>query len=112
MPQMTGRIPVDAIMEILDMAALPATCRYRADQEIELDCVSVDQCDIDAEATQEEPTTIDPDLRDLREGLEALRGGDITLARILLDRAFDAHSDEVRQAVENALRPQIGRRAA
>lgn len=112
MPQMNGRIPVDAIMEMLEIDKLPAACRYKPHQEIELDCISVDQDEIDAEATEQEPEYIDPALNDLGEGLAALRSGDIALARILLDRAFDAHGDDVRGAVETALRPERAKVAA
>ncbi|MDO7841097.1 hypothetical protein [Sphingomonas immobilis] len=110
--ELAGSVPVDVIMERLDLMSLPDGCPYSAHQSIEFECVEVEQGVIDDNATEVEPETIDPDLNDLREGLEALRGGDVAMARILLERAFDAHDDEVRQAIAAALQPKGVRRAA
>jgi hypothetical protein len=98
-------------MEMLDIDELPSTCRFRPDQTVMLEC-TIEQSDIDDNATEIDPEMIEPDLTDLREGLEALRSGDIAMARILLDRAFDDRCTDTRKVIEAALRPMSPRRAA
>jgi hypothetical protein len=106
-----GDVEILAIMEMLDIEQLPEACRFKESETISIEC-AIDQISIDDHASEIEPEPIEPDVKDLREGLEALRAGDLAMARILLDRAFDGHTSETRQAIATALQPVQARRAA
>lgn len=111
MPRLQGSVEISVIMEMLDMDELPAECAYRRTSSIMIECL-IEQGDIDDNASEIEAEAIEPDPTGLREGLEALRSGDIAMARILLDRAFDDSCTDTRKIIEAVLRPTSAKRAA
>ena len=108
MPTLKARVPIDEIMEMLDLVELPPSCRFRGTDELEME-VEVSQRDVDSEATEVEPEPIWIDSGDLRDGLRYLRDGNAALAQIMLTRVFN-EDVEARKVVEEELRP--GLRAA
>lgn len=113
MPTLNALVEVEVIMEALDLVDLPDECRYKPTSAISME-VSVSQDAIDAQSSDPEEVLIriEPDHRDLRDGLRALVDRDFAMASVLLIRAFDDVDPEAQRIVEEECRAAARKRAA
>lgn len=117
MPSISGKVLVEDIIDALNLRAVPDGCGYSATDRIDFDDITVDQEEIDAEASEPEDDYIPVDTQSIREGVRYALAGDWSMAAIMLNRGLDGHYDAQRAVEEefrwaNEQRARATRRAA